>query len=425
MVAMLKSLAAFVKKVQAYRLVVNFFGVLGGIWTFVRFVLDNWGRAGDAVDVGGSVLLLPATVWIGLAIIAIVVLANWVQLREGYDRLFVDEASLADELGKFLEEGQALMARAQDHDQPLPTEEANDWGQRLEEFVRERMGVAKAAVLTNFSGMTFFSNGSDRANLRNGIDGRLRRIVQFIEAQPHSAARRKPEEGAVEVPGEANPQNWRLIAGLVTLFVVAIAAASYTTYKFTSAGTVDATAKTPGIGGITLDVTKPSLEVTQAEEIKRLRKQLDEMGKERDDAKSIMHEREFKLLQAREAAEKSFASKARALMERALIRSDKYLYVYTLNIEVLEELMAVTVQSDDDLADWLLRYEQTKLVVNHLSPMYGQDISINESPPPTRVLKQFRAFNAKHNETLNDIDYHVERLKKEIEGLVPKPIGEP
>lgn len=406
MVAMLKPIVSAYRKLQAYRWVVNVLAILGAI----KVLLDLYGRIGDAVTIANWSTTVPWSAYVAIALIALVVLANWEQFKRYYRSLTDDEPPLADELAKFLKEGQELFARATKQSEPFPTDDANDWAQRLSEFVGSRMGVARAALLTNFSGMTFYSDGSERSKLTNAIEGRLRRIGEFIEAQPQPSVSRQPVEAPIDT------KSWRVV-GITALVLVLVAAASYATYKMTS--------RPPqGDGG------QQPLEVTGGEnpkaEIDALKEQLKQVQgerdvavveknaafKERDDAKSSAHEREFKLLQAREAAEKSFAAKAQPLLERSALRSSRYAHVYNVNIQVLEELMAVPVRSQNDLDDWILRFEQTKLAIYCLSPLFGQDVNINESPPPNRELKQFRAFNPKHNELLNDIDFHLERLRK-------------
>lgn len=85
---------------------------------------------------------------------------------------------LATELSAFITEGQQLRARLDEN--PLPIREHNEWVDRVGEFLKENVGVAYEVRLNDFSGMTFYGDGTERSNFSRSIEGRLRRLHEFI-----------------------------------------------------------------------------------------------------------------------------------------------------------------------------------------------------------------------------------------------------
>lgn len=84
----------------------------------------------------------------------------------------------ADEISAFIQEGQMFMSRKEE--MPLPVEEHNAWVSRMETYFR-RLGRADYAVrLNDFSGLTFYGDDSEKAKYSRAIDGRLRRLHEFL-----------------------------------------------------------------------------------------------------------------------------------------------------------------------------------------------------------------------------------------------------
>lgn len=81
-------------------------------------------------------------------------------------------------LARFIEDGQALRMRKDEN--PLPLEEHNEWIARMESYFRQRKRPDYAVRLNDFSGMIFYGNGSERSKFENSVDGRLRRLHEFI-----------------------------------------------------------------------------------------------------------------------------------------------------------------------------------------------------------------------------------------------------
>ena len=81
-------------------------------------------------------------------------------------------------LAEFLREGQALRERIRET--PLPIVEHNAWVERMNDYFAEQNAQEYAVRLSDFSGMTFYGDGSERSRISNSIDGRSRRLHEFI-----------------------------------------------------------------------------------------------------------------------------------------------------------------------------------------------------------------------------------------------------
>jgi len=84
----------------------------------------------------------------------------------------------AEKLAAFIQEAQAF--RAQLDKVPLPVAEHNAWVARVEAWLRDNLGVAYAVRFSDFSGMTFYGNGSEKSNMSRSLEGRSRRLHEFI-----------------------------------------------------------------------------------------------------------------------------------------------------------------------------------------------------------------------------------------------------
>ena len=81
-------------------------------------------------------------------------------------------------LAAFMKEAEVLLTRS--NEDPLPMESHDDWVGRVEAYLKEQLDVSYAARLGNFSGMTFYGDGSQKSNYKNAINGRTTRLQQFI-----------------------------------------------------------------------------------------------------------------------------------------------------------------------------------------------------------------------------------------------------
>lgn len=83
-----------------------------------------------------------------------------------------------DQLSAFVQQGRALMRRKDEI--PLPVQDHNDWVERMERYFSKLHRPEYAVRLSDFSGLTFFGDGSDKSKFANSIDGRLRRLHEFL-----------------------------------------------------------------------------------------------------------------------------------------------------------------------------------------------------------------------------------------------------
>lgn len=81
-------------------------------------------------------------------------------------------------LAQFLLDAQALRNRI--GETPLPIEEHNAWVDRMNSYFTEQNAEEYVVRLGDFSGMKFYGDGSERSRMSNSIDGRSRRLHEFI-----------------------------------------------------------------------------------------------------------------------------------------------------------------------------------------------------------------------------------------------------
>ena len=84
----------------------------------------------------------------------------------------------AEQLAAFLVEAQELRRRG--IEQPIPLADHNDWVERVSLYMRENLGAAYEVRFSDFSGMTFYGDGSERSQYAKSLDGRSRRLNEFI-----------------------------------------------------------------------------------------------------------------------------------------------------------------------------------------------------------------------------------------------------
>lgn len=83
-----------------------------------------------------------------------------------------------DQLAAFLVEAQRLRNRT--NEVPLPLPDHNAWVNRVSQYLKEHFGNAHEVRFSDFSGMTFYGDGSERSKMFQSLDGRSRRLHEFI-----------------------------------------------------------------------------------------------------------------------------------------------------------------------------------------------------------------------------------------------------
>jgi hypothetical protein len=81
-------------------------------------------------------------------------------------------------LGTFLAEAHELTERLGGN--PLPIREYHAWAARASDYLSKHLGDDYALRFRDFSGMVFYCDGSDRSKIRRALDGRCRRLNEFL-----------------------------------------------------------------------------------------------------------------------------------------------------------------------------------------------------------------------------------------------------
>jgi hypothetical protein len=84
----------------------------------------------------------------------------------------------AEELAEFLAEAQKLRGRLNEN--PLPIQDHDNWVSRVSGYLKQKLGSAYEVRFSDFSGMTFYGDGSERSKMSRSLEGRSRRLNEFI-----------------------------------------------------------------------------------------------------------------------------------------------------------------------------------------------------------------------------------------------------
>ena len=110
---------------------------------------------------------------------------SWVQ-KKSKDLLPITDSEVspsirrqrAEKLAAFLKEAENLRQRLEES--PLPIRDHNEWVERVSQYLKENLGTAYEIRFGDFSGMTFYGDGSERSKMSRSIEGRSRRLHEFI-----------------------------------------------------------------------------------------------------------------------------------------------------------------------------------------------------------------------------------------------------
>ena len=89
----------------------------------------------------------------------------------------------SEQLATFLTEAQGLRRRLDEV--PLPVRDHNEWVERVGGYLRQNLGRTYEVRFSDFSGMTFYGNGSERSQMLRSLDGRSRRLSEFMSELTH------------------------------------------------------------------------------------------------------------------------------------------------------------------------------------------------------------------------------------------------
>ena len=86
----------------------------------------------------------------------------------------IEPARLSD----FITDGSSLRNRSDEV--PLPVEDHNNWIGQMNTYFEEAGKTEYKVRLNDFTGMTFYGDGSDKSKFEKSIDGRIRRLHEFL-----------------------------------------------------------------------------------------------------------------------------------------------------------------------------------------------------------------------------------------------------
>ena len=85
---------------------------------------------------------------------------------------------ICDVLASLIEGGQKLKGRL--NETPLPIQAHNEWVEYAKKYLRSNLGKGYEVRFGDFSGIVFYGNASERSMMERSIDGRLRRLHEFL-----------------------------------------------------------------------------------------------------------------------------------------------------------------------------------------------------------------------------------------------------
>jgi len=89
-----------------------------------------------------------------------------------------NQKRIAEAFSDFIIKGQQLHARL-DED-PLPIKDHNDWVDSVGEYLRNNLGRDYEVRFSDFSGLVFYGDSSDKSKMNKSIEGRIRRLQEFL-----------------------------------------------------------------------------------------------------------------------------------------------------------------------------------------------------------------------------------------------------
>ena len=111
----------------------------------------------------------------GVAAIVLAVLAVFLhKINDKNSRLL----TYREKITSFVAEGHKLISRL--GEEKLPTEEINTWVTNVENYLKVNLDESFVSRFNDFSGMVFYGDGSEKSQHKNAIDGRVRRLNQFL-----------------------------------------------------------------------------------------------------------------------------------------------------------------------------------------------------------------------------------------------------
>ena len=92
-------------------------------------------------------------------------------------------------LGEALASGGKLIGSQGEKNDDQYEKEANAWGSKAHTLIDTAYGDGEALLFLDSSGYVFYGDGSNKSNVRNWIDGRMRRITELLRRSDSLAVR--------------------------------------------------------------------------------------------------------------------------------------------------------------------------------------------------------------------------------------------
>jgi hypothetical protein len=107
--------------------------------------------------------------------------------------------------GKALVSGDRLIRdiRGENIEVDQAEKEANAWGQRAHDLIAAAYGDGEAARFLDSSGYVFYGDGTPKSNIRNWIDGRMRRLTELFPRADSLAVREDFDPSKFSLPESA------------------------------------------------------------------------------------------------------------------------------------------------------------------------------------------------------------------------------
>jgi hypothetical protein len=98
---------------------------------------------------------------------------------------------MKDLLGKAIVSGGRLIEEQKDKEEQQTEKDASVWVEKTKELIAAAYGDGEAALFLDDSGYVFYGDGSRKSNIRNWIDGRMRRISELLRRADSLAVRKE------------------------------------------------------------------------------------------------------------------------------------------------------------------------------------------------------------------------------------------
>jgi hypothetical protein len=108
-------------------------------------------------------------------------------------------------LGKALVSGNELIQAQQNKDDHQAEVDANEWSNQTQRLIAAAYGDGEAALFLDSSGYVFYGDGSPKSDIRNWIDGRMRRVTELLRRTDSLTVRNEFDVMGIPAPDRTVP----------------------------------------------------------------------------------------------------------------------------------------------------------------------------------------------------------------------------